>query len=51
VIVLQRGVVIAELHGAAITSERIEETQLIPLGAVDAVVTAEAPANGQGASS
>ena len=29
---------IAELHGAEITSERIEETQLIPLGTADAVV-------------
>jgi ribose transport system ATP-binding protein len=51
VIVLQRGVVIAELHGADITSERIEETQLIPLGAVAAVVADDAPATGQGASS
>jgi ribose transport system ATP-binding protein len=51
VIVLQRGVVIAELRGAEITSERIEETQLVPLGAVDAMVTVESPATGQGASS
>jgi ribose transport system ATP-binding protein len=51
VIVLQRGVVIAELHGADITSERIEETQLVPLGAADVVVTAEAPSNGRGAPS
>ena len=51
VIVLQRGVVIAELRGADITSERIEETQLVPLGAVGAMVADEAPATGQGASS
>jgi ribose transport system ATP-binding protein len=51
VIVLQRGVVIADLHGADITSERIEETQLIPLGAVAAVVADDAPDTGQGASS
>ena len=51
VIVLQRGVVIAELHGAEITSERIEETQLIPLGTADAVVAVAAPTNGRGASS
>ena len=35
VIVLQRGVVIAELHGADITTERIEEIQLLPVGATD----------------
>ena len=32
VIVLQRGVVIAELRGDEITSERIEELQLVPAG-------------------
>jgi ribose transport system ATP-binding protein len=51
VIVLQRGVVIAELRGSEITSERIEETQLVPLGAADAMVAVESPATGQGASS
>ena len=43
VIVLQRGVVIGELLGPAITSERIEEIQLIPVGS--------GPAPQQGASS
>jgi ribose transport system ATP-binding protein len=51
VIVLQRGVVIAELRGAEITSERIEETQLLPLGTAEAVVAVEDPATGQGAPS
>jgi ribose transport system ATP-binding protein len=51
VIVLQRGVVTAELHGSDITSERIEETQLIPLGAAEAMVAVEAPATGPGAPS
>src|SRR5215218_2151354 len=51
VIVLQRGVVIAELHGSEITSERIEETQLLPLGAADVLVTADAALNGRGAPS
>ena len=51
VIVLQRGVVIAELQGAAITSERIEETQLVPLGTAEAVVAVAGPTNGRGASS
>src|SRR5215217_4671164 len=51
VIVLQRGVVIAELHGSNITSERIEETQLVPLGAADVLVTADAALNGRGAPS
>jgi ribose transport system ATP-binding protein len=43
VIVLQRGVVIGELLGPEITSERIEEIQLIPVGS--------GPAPQQGASS
>jgi hypothetical protein len=36
--VLQRGVVIAELRGGEITSERIEELQLVPLAAADVVI-------------
>ena len=60
VIVLQRGVVIAELRGDEITSERIEETQLLPLGTADAVAVADdadiddppaGPAGGEGATS
>jgi ribose transport system ATP-binding protein len=41
VIVLQRGVVIAELRGDDISSEHIEETQLLPLGAAAARVAAD----------
>jgi ribose transport system ATP-binding protein len=51
VISLQRGVVLAELRGGDITSERIEETQLIPLGAADAVVATDSATNAPGASS
>ena len=60
VIVLQRGVVIAELRGDDITSERIEETQLLPLGSADGVAVADdaeiddpsaGPAGGEGATS
>ena len=43
VIVLQRGAVIAELRGDEITSERIEETQLVPLGAAATVDAADPP--------
>ena len=43
VIVLQRGVVIGELLGAEITSERIEEIQLIPVGAIDHHASKEQP--------
>jgi ribose transport system ATP-binding protein len=49
VVVLQRGVVIAELHGSEITSERIEEIQLLPVGAI--ITTGGQPAHGNGASS
>jgi ribose transport system ATP-binding protein len=38
VVVLQRGVVIAELRGAEINDERIEELQLVPLAAADVVI-------------
>ena len=52
VIVLQRGIVIAELRGDDITSERIEETQLLPLGAADAATAVDSRRpTGQGASS
>ena len=46
VIVLQRGVVIAELHGADITSERIEEIQLLPVGANIGAAGSAAHGNG-----
>jgi ribose transport system ATP-binding protein len=42
VVVLQRGVVIADLRGDEISSERIEELQLVPLAAADVVIS-EAP--------
>jgi ribose transport system ATP-binding protein len=38
VVVLQRGVVTAELRGGEISSERIEELQLVPLAAADVVI-------------
>ena len=41
-ILLQRGQVIAELRGHEISSERIEEIQLVPLASA-AVVTATGP--------
>ncbi len=41
VIVLQRGYVIAELHGDQISSEHIEEIQLVPLGAADVLISTE----------
>ena len=40
-IVLQRGQVIAELRGDDISSERIEETQLVPLAAADVLISTE----------
>ena len=49
VVVLQRGVVIGELHGAEITTERIEEMQLIPVGASPGI--APRSARQQGAAS
>ena len=41
VIVLQRGYVIAELHGDQISSEHIEEIQLVPLAAADVLISTE----------
>ena len=38
---LQRGYVIAELHGDQISSEHIEEIQLVPLGAADVLISTE----------
>ena len=38
VVVLQRGVVIAELRGDEISNDRIEELQLVPLAAADVVI-------------
>ena len=41
--VLQRGVVIAELRGDEISNDRIEELQLVPLAAADVVIVEAEP--------